>query len=72
MQQSVVIDILNQKALQLLKDLEDLNLIRLKGDPTSDATPAYPDWASQFKGKMTKQPLEEVNQQLLDLRKEWD
>ncbi len=72
MPQSIVIDILNQKAFKLLKDLEDLDLIRLKEGPAPQTDSALPDWASEFKGKMARQPLEEVERQLDELRKEWD
>lgn len=68
MQHTIKIEILNNKALDLLKTLEDLNLIRLHQNsfPTKDTS------AIRFlKGKMTKQPIEEVERQLRELRGSW-
>lgn len=62
--QTVVIDILNEKALSLLKDLESLKLIKLRGGKSQSISKAY-------KGAMTKQPLSKVNEQLTELRESW-
>jgi len=69
--QTITLDILDDNALNLLKDLEALNVIRLhkvKEDRRARATDAI----KSYKGLMTKQPLEEIEQQLKDLRNEWD
>ena len=68
--QTIIIDILNEKAVILLKDLESLQLIKLRlGNTESSQTPIN-KW-DQYKGAMTKQPLAEVDKQLADLREEW-
>lgn len=66
---TITVDILNEKAMNLLRDLELLKLIRLRREPTSqkDST----DW-SKYKGAMSKQPISEVDQQLSELRSEWE
>ncbi len=52
MLQSVVIDIINQKALKLLQDLELLQLIRVRKEKAQDAV--LTDWIAKYKGAMTK------------------
>ena len=64
---TIVIDILNEKAVALLKNLESLQLIRLRSDqPKSEIK-----W-SDYKGAMTKQPLTEIDDQLSNLRDSWE
>ncbi|MCB0610339.1 MAG: hypothetical protein H6562_12480 [Lewinellaceae bacterium] len=67
---TVTIDIINDKALNLLLDLELLELIRLREEKHVENT-AIKDW-TKYKGSMTKQVLNEVDQQLNTLRSEWE
>lgn len=67
---TITIDIINEKALNLLRDLESLKLIRLRKDSPGEK-PADMDWA-KYKGAMSKQPLKEIDQQLNELRSEWE
>ncbi len=69
--QTITIDILNSKALRILQDLELLNLIRLRKEYTPQ-NESVKDWAAQYKGAMTKQPLPDIDKQLHDLRAEWE
>ena len=69
--QTITLDILDDNALILLKDLETLNVIRLHGVKESNRTLPM-DAIKSYKGLMSKQPLEEIEQQLRDLRNEWD
>lgn len=67
---TVTIDIINDKALNLLRDLELLKLIRLRrGSPGE--RPATVDW-SKYKGAMSRQAKDEVDRQLNELRSEWE
>jgi len=68
---TVKIDIFNEKVLNILKELELLKLIRVRNEKVdkNDATPF--DW-SIFKGAMSKQPMNEIDQQLDDLRNDWE
>jgi len=68
---TITIDILNEKALKLLKELERLKLIRVRGNKNNDKSADALDW-SKYKGAMSKQPLSDVDKQLNDLRSEWE
>lgn len=66
---TVTIDIINEKALNLLRDLELLKLIRLRKVKPEQKTKI--DWLN-YKGAMTRQPLDSIDQQLNELRNEWE
>lgn len=65
--QTIKVDIINDKALSLLKDLELLDLIRLHDEEIS-----IPVNLSKYKGAMTKQPVNEIDEQLQNLRNSWE
>jgi hypothetical protein len=67
--QTVTIDIINNKAIRLLQDLELLQLIRVRRELQP---PTATDWAAKYKGAMTKQPLTDIDNQLNELRNEWE
>lgn len=67
---TIKIDILNEKALKLLKDLEALKLIRLKEDKATGEKNA--NYWTRYKGAMTKQTPTFIDQQLNELREEWE
>jgi len=68
---TITLDILNEKALSLLKDLELLKVIRLRNDSaTSNVTDN--DLISKYKGSMQKQPISDVDDQLNSIRNEWE
>lgn len=67
---TITIDIINEKALSLLRGLEGLKLIRLRKDGAGKKTTAT-DW-TKYKGAMSKQHKSEIGQQLNELRSEWD
>ncbi|NUQ22445.1 MAG: hypothetical protein HUU34_00715 [Saprospiraceae bacterium] len=69
MVQTITIDIINEKAIRLLEDLEHLQLIRLHRDHVKGIDA---NLAARYKGAMTKQPLNEVDEQLDDLRNGWE
>jgi hypothetical protein len=66
---TVTIDIINEKALKLLQDLELLQLIRMRKEK---APPASVNWAERYKGAMSKQPISDVDNQLNELRNGWE
>ncbi|WP_431215142.1 hypothetical protein ACQ86N_10705 [Puia sp. P3] len=68
---TVTIDILNEKALSLLRDLELLKLIRLRKQKEESNVTGI-NLVAKYKGAMTRQPLDEIDQQLKDLRNEWE
>lgn len=67
---TITIDIINEKALHLLQDMELLDLIRLHKDKTEPKL-APTKWA-KYKGAMSKQPLSDIDMQLNELRNEWE
>ena len=64
------IDIINEKAIKLLQDLEALQLIRVRREkPQIDLRI---NWVAKYKGAMQKQPLIEIDNQLNDLGISWE
>ena len=68
--QTLTIDILNNKAVRLLHDLELLQLISVRKQEQKTSTEK--NWAAKYKGAMTKQPLNVIDNQLNELRNEWE
>ena len=68
---TITIDIINTKALKLLQDLELLQLIRLRKN-TNQPDNITIDWASKYKGVMSKQSRSDIDNQLFDLRNGWE
>lgn len=65
--QTVTIDIINDKALKLLQDLELLQLIRMR----KEESPTPTIWAERYKGAMSKQSISDIDNQLNELRNGW-
>ena len=68
--QTLTIDIINEKAVKLLQDMELLHLIRLRHETPQKAE--LLNWADKYKGAMQKQPLSEIDNQLNELRGSWE
>jgi len=68
---TLTIDVLNDKALNLLKDLELLKIIRVRKD-NKVVNSNSENLITKYKGAMTAQPLSEIDKQLDDLRNEWE
>jgi hypothetical protein len=66
--QTITIDVINDKAIRLLHDLELLQLIRVRREKQQPSV----NWAAKYKGAMTKQPLNDIDNQLNELRNEWE
>lgn len=67
---TITIDIINDKAIQLLQDLESLQLIRVRREKPLREKQTM--WAAKYKGAMQKQPVIEIDNQLNDLRNAWE
>lgn len=67
---TITIDIINDKAIKLLQDLESLQLIRVRREKSLGES--QPKWETKYKGAMQKQPLIEIDNQLNDLRNSWE
>lgn len=67
--QTLTIDIINDKAIKLLQDLESQHLIKLhkKSSVIEKENPI-----AKLKGAMDKQPTEEIEAQLKELRDSWE
>lgn len=66
--QTVTVEILNEKAVNLLQDLEVLNLIRLHHEKTDKSANKW----LKYKGSLSKQTINGVDQQLNELRNAWE
>ncbi|MEO6288008.1 MAG: hypothetical protein ABIN80_06265 [Dyadobacter sp.] len=71
MLQTVTVDIINDKAINLLMDLERLKLIRLRREVSEPASKIQ-NVKSKYKGAMSKQSVSDIERQLGDLRNEWE
>ena len=67
---TMTIDIINDKAIKLLQDLESLQLIRVRRE--KPLINVHSNWAVKYKGAMQKQTLIEIDNQLNELRNAWD
>lgn len=67
---TITIDILNDKVVKLLRDLELLKLIRVRSEKRLTNVPG--ETAHKYKGAMQKQPLIEIENQLNELRNAWE
>lgn len=68
--QTITVDIINSKAIRLLKDLELLQLIRVRKEKEHPSSTI--NWAAKYKGSMTKQTLPDIENQLKELRNGWE
>jgi hypothetical protein len=62
---TITVDILQDEAFNLLKDLEAMKVIRLH---TDNENKHQSGMSAKYSGKMFKQSLDEVDRQLNDLR----
>jgi hypothetical protein len=66
--ETVTIELLNEKAYGLLKDLEDLHLIRMvDNENTSNAS-----LSDRFEGKLSKEAADAMRKHVEQVRQEWD
>ena len=68
----VIVNIINHKALRLLKELQSLQLIQLDKIHKEHKKIISKNWVTPFEGVMHKQPLEALDQQLQELRSGWE
>ena len=69
--QTVTLDILDDNALNLLRDLEALKIIRIQNNKEKPRA-LKTNLAAKYSDAMSKQSLEEIDKQLKELRDEWD
>jgi hypothetical protein len=68
---TVTIDLLNENAMALLRNLEVLKLIRLRREREEPKTHSK-NFISKYKGAMSKQAIGDIDEQFKDLRNEWE
>jgi len=66
---TITIDLINEKAMKLLQDMEQLQLIRVRREK---ADPDMINWSRLYKGAMSKQSLNDIENQLSELREGWE
>lgn len=69
MRKTITIDIINDQAMALIKDLEALELIEIHKEVKTAIEPTN---IRAYKGKMSQQPLRVVEEQLDELRNSWE
>jgi hypothetical protein len=67
---TITIDIINDKVLKLLQDLESLKLIKVRKEIVKPASEV--NWKASYKGAMTKQTIDDIDNQLNELRNAWE
>ena len=67
---TLTIDIINEKAIKLIRDMELLKLIRIRKENSKQKGTI--NWSAKYKGAMQKRPINEVDDQLQDLRSSWE
>ncbi|MDR1223123.1 MAG: hypothetical protein LBL07_09670 [Tannerella sp.] len=67
MNRSLTIEVIDQNAVILLEGMEHLKLIKVFRD-----VPKQVDWVKKYKGAMSRQPVEEIERQLDELRNDWE
>jgi lipopolysaccharide export LptBFGC system permease protein LptF len=66
---TITVDIIDDKAFNLLKDLEAMNIIKVHDAALNISEDG--SWSiKNLKGKMTKQSVDEIEKQLTDFREE--
>ena len=66
---TLTIEVLNEHALNLLKELEALKIIRIQEEKKVVKSNTE-NLITKYKGAMTTQSIAEIDKQLYDLRKE--
>ena len=67
---TVTLDILNDKALNLLKDLELLNLIKFR-EEKKEVAPAKIKLSDKYRGIISKEQGQDLKLHIKQMRSEW-
>jgi hypothetical protein len=68
----VTIELLNDHALNLLRDLEQMSIIRFLKTETDVKQPSLQPSKSRFAGRISKATAEKLHHQLIEVREEWN
>ena len=69
MENTLLIQVTNEKALGLLHQLEELNLIKVLKE---DKPVNKPKLSDKYRGILTKEQGEDLNEHIKQMRSEWD
>lgn len=68
--QTIQVDVMNKRVMWLFQYLERLRFIKLHKE--KEAPKVIGNRIAQYKGKMSKQSISDIDKQLADLRNEWE
>ncbi len=69
---TITIDLLNERAVNLLRELEALNLIKLLDiKPSTEKKPAAKKRPSDYKGIISAELRDQMQEQISQSREEW-
>jgi len=71
MAQTWRVEVLNDGALNLLRDMELMHLIRLSSEKSAPKRPGK-DLIAKYKGALTAPSMDETDRQLKELREGWE
>jgi hypothetical protein len=66
--QTITIDLINSRAIKLLEELQELELIRIHQQEAEKKSSPFED----FRGVLAPRPMEEVEEEFKKVRSEWD
>lgn len=69
MENTILIEVTNQKALNLLHELEKLNLIKMLSTNKNENKTKI---SKKYRGLLSKEQGKELDEHILKIRKEWD
>ena len=69
MDNTMIIQLTNQKALKLIHELEELHLIKVLYD---NYKPAQPKLSEKYKGIISKEDGQKLNDHIKQMRSEWN
>ena len=70
--QTFVVEVLDEKAIPLLRDLENLDIIRLISQEPELTDPPKTNLSEQFRGSISPEVAADFHRQLDKMRNEWE
>ena len=69
MENTLLIELTNQKAIGLLREMEELNLIRVVKDTTAQSKPKL---SEKYRGIITREDGASLKNHAIEMRNEWN
>jgi hypothetical protein len=70
--QTFLVEVLNEKAVPLLHDLENLDIIRLTAQEPEQTPKRKQKLSEQFRGVISPELAADLHRQLEEMRNEWE